>query len=84
MALDWLAKVLPMTVSATWRSCRQQRHQVLDGWNETVTPVAQAGGVHELVAARAAADPVAVAAVWATPALVSESWRTARADWRDT
>ena len=36
---------------------------MLDGWNETVTPVAPAGGVHELVAARAAADPVAVAAV---------------------
>jgi len=38
-----------------------EREQLLAGWNDTAAPVPAAGGVHELITARAAACPDAVA-----------------------
>ena len=47
-----------------------ERDQLVDGWNDTVAPVPAVGGVHELVAARAAVGPDVVAVtcggVWLT------------------
>ncbi len=39
----------------------QERRQILTCWNETAAPVPAVGGIHELVAARAAASPDAIA-----------------------
>src|SRR5262249_43057176 len=40
-----------------------ERQRLVHDWNDTVAPVPAAGGVHELIAARAATHPDAVAAV---------------------
>ncbi|MEV6868841.1 amino acid adenylation domain-containing protein, partial [Streptosporangium subroseum] len=41
-----------------------ERERTVVAWNDTAVPVASAGGVHELVAARAVASPDAVAVVF--------------------
>ena len=46
-----------------------ERDQLLVTWNDTPAPVAAAGGIHELAAARAAAAPDVVAVVYAGQSL---------------
>ena len=46
-----------------------ERHQLLVTWNDTPAPVAAAGGIHELAAARAAVAPDVVAVVYAGQSL---------------
>ena len=62
--LDWLVTASPDDHLGRAEILDEtERRQILRAWNDTAAEVPAAGGVHELVAARAAASPDAVAVV---------------------
>jgi amino acid adenylation domain-containing protein len=64
MVLDWLVTAGPGDrVGAAEILSGLERDQVVAGWNQTAAEVPAVGGVHELIATRAAGDPAAAAVV---------------------
>ena len=72
-AVTGLARVLQEAPATPLRQIAvlsdAQHEQIVSGWNDTAAPVPAASGVHELIAARAAATPDAVAVMCAESAL---------------